>query len=183
MEGGKEGRRERGGEFAGWAPASTSVPPRPCARRPPPAISIGLPGLHVRLHVAAAGSSSQQRWQPPRVSCFPARSMEEQAGGGRQPAGLHFKVSSPRCHRASGTSWPAPFHPGGQPWGPSRPPRSLAQAEPNPKGFAPGDCSDAPRAPLGEVWARPRGTVLCPASPHSETAQKVPALRCSRSWG
>lgn len=81
MRGGGDGEAggRRGGIF--WLCSGLHLrPPRPCARHPPPAISIGLPGLHVGLHVAAAGSSSQQRWQPPRVSCFPARSGGSRAG-------------------------------------------------------------------------------------------------------
>lgn len=86
MRGGGDGEAGGGGEvgeFSGCAPASTSVPLAPAPGTLPPAISIGLPGLHVGLHVAAAASSSQQRWQPPES----AASRRGAAGAGREAAG------------------------------------------------------------------------------------------------
>lgn len=140
---------EKGGEFAGWALASTSVPPRPCARRPPPAISIGLPGF-----TCQAARCRGRIQQPAALAAAPSQLLpgEEWSGAaGRQPAGTGFKVSSPRCRRCR-------FPPGTRhrPQRRSRttPERSVGRCERGPMGFTPGCHRDlGPWRALGELSA------------------------------
>lgn len=86
------GDGEGGGKFAGWAPASTSIPPRPCARRPPPVISIGLPGF-----TCQAARCSVRVQQPAALAAAPSQLLPSEERAGRRGGGP--QAPALRCPR------------------------------------------------------------------------------------